>query len=83
MKRLPLAALVFVWAGTPVLAQSVDPHRRQPIEQQIEAAQKQQLDFQEWLYDNQFCLTTNYARSDFERCVSDWEISAVPTARLV
>jgi hypothetical protein len=81
MKHLPLAALVFVSAGIPVLAQSVDPQqfmdellRQHQIEmrQQFQDRQRQrQLDQQEQAHDRDFCVATNSARPNVEQCVRD------------
>jgi hypothetical protein len=81
MNRLPLAAVVFVSAGIPVLAQSVDPKqfmdellRQKQIEmrQQFQDRQRQrQLDQQERAQDREFCVATNSARPSVEQCVRD------------
>ena len=81
MKRLPLAALAFVLAGTPVLSQSVDPQevlnqliRQKQIEMQQEfqdRQQQRQVDLQERAHDREFCTATNAARPNVERCIRD------------
>jgi len=81
MARLLLAALTALLAGTPVLAQSVDPQgvmdeliRQQQIEmqQRLQDRQRQrQLNQQEQAYDQKKCLQAGYTGPDVEQCVRD------------
>ena len=79
MTRLPLVALTALLAGTPVLAQGVDPLaavqellRQHMIEGQQDFKDRQrqrQLDQEEQAYDRQMCLQVGYTGPDVEQCV--------------
>jgi clan AA aspartic protease (TIGR02281 family) len=81
MSRLLLVPLTILLAGTPVLAQSVDPQetldqllrqRQIEMQQQFEDRQQQrQLDQEEQAYDRQKCQQAGYTGPDVEQCVRD------------